>query len=230
MHSGRRKGLLAYLIRLLAERFCGLLLFLIGSGWVIGPRAVLWFIVYFATIVSLLWLYHVAPHTMEARLAIAKTKDSTPVWDKVLLALFWLLAYFAVYWAAGRSCNPLLPIDALAAGGVATYVLSSMLTGWALAENRYAEAVSRVQKERDQRVCASGPYAFIRHPMYAAILMWCAAIVLIFPSVWVAAIAVAVVAVIVIRTTLEDTMLTRGLEGYKQYCSQVRWRLIPFVW
>lgn len=224
------KGMVAYLGRLFAERGLGLLLFLIGSGWVLGVRAALWFVVYFAAIGTVVWLYRTAPETMAARLAIADSKDVTPVWDKVLLAAFWLLAYFVVYWVAGKTCDPSLPIDFVAVSGVVIYLLSSMLTAWALLENRYAEAVSRVQEERGQRVCSTGPYAFVRHPMYSAIVMWCVSIVMVFPNVWVALVSGAVAAAIVVRTSLEDAMLANELPGYSEYRGSVRWRLVPFVW
>ena len=224
------KGMAAYFARLLAERAIGLLLFLLGSGWVLGPRGVLWFAVYFLAVGSVAWLYRTAPETMAARLAIAESKNVTPVWDKVLLAVFWLLGYFVVYWVAGRTCDPSLPVDAVAIAGAIVYLLSAALTAWALAENRFAEAVSRVQDDREQQVCSTGPYAFVRHPMYSAILMWCVAVVMILPSVWVALTSAVVAAAIVVRTALEDGMLARGLAGYQEYQRSVRWRLIPFVW
>ena len=224
------KGMVAYVARLIAERAIGLLLFLLGSGWVLGPRGVLWFAVYFAAIGSVAWLYRTAPETMAARLAITESKDVTPVWDKVLLAVFWLLGYFVVYWVAGRTCDLSLPVGAVAVAGSIVYLLSAALTAWALAENRYAEAVSRVQDDRGQRVCSTGLYTFVRHPMYSAIIMWCVAVVMVLPSVWVALVSAAVAAVIVVRTALEDSMLARGLAGYAEYQRSVRWRLIPFVW
>lgn len=224
------RGLAAYLARLFAERVVGLLLFLLGSGWALGPRGTLWFAVYFTAIVSVVWLYRSAPETMAARLAIADSKDVTPVWDKVLLAVFWLLAYFVVYWVAGMTCSPALHVDAVAVAGALLYLLSSALTAWALSENRYAEAVSRVQEERGQRVCSTGPYAYVRHPMYSAIILWCVSVVMVFPSVWVTAVSCVVAVVIAVRTALEDTMLERGLTGYSEYKANVRWRLIPFVW
>ena len=167
---------------------------------------------------------------MAARLSIADSKDVTPVWDKILLAVFWLLGYFVVYWVAGKTCNPSLPIDIVAVLGVALYLLSSMLTAWALSENRYAEAVSRVQEERGHRVCSTGPYAFVRHPMYSAIIMWCVSMIMVFPSPWVALVPGVVAIVIVVRTALEDAMLANGLPGYAEYRDNVRWRLVPFVW
>ena len=222
--------MVAYFARIFVERTLGLLLFLFGSSWVLGPRGALWFAAYFAAIGTVIWLYRAVPETMAARLSIVDSKNVTPAWDKVLLAVFWLLAYFIVYWVAGRRCDSSLPIDAIAVIGVAIYLLSSALTAWALSENRYAEAVSRVQDERGQRVCSTGPYAFVRHPMYTAIIMWCISVVMVFPSVWVALVSGAVAVVIVVRTTLEDAMLAGGLEGYSEYRNRVRWRLVPFIW
>ena len=224
------KGMAAYIARLIIERALGLLLFLVGSGWVLGARGVLWFAAYFLAIGTIVWLYRTAPDTMAARLSIADSKDVTPVWDKILLAVFWLLGYFVVYWVAGKTCNPPLPIDIVAVLGVALYLLSSMLTAWALSENRYAEAVSRVQEERGQRVCSTGPYAFVRHPMYSAIIMWCVSVIMVCPSPWVALVPGVVAIVIVVRTALEDAMLANGLPGYAEYRDNMRWRLVPFVW
>ena len=224
------KGMAAYIVRLIIERALGLLLFLVGSGWVLGARGVLWFAAYFLAIGTIVWLYRTAPDTMAARLSIADSKDVTPVWDKILLAVFWLLGYFVVYWVAGKTCNPLLPIDIVAVLGVALYLFSSMLTAWALSENRYAEAVSRVQEERGQRVCSTGPYAFVRHPMYSAIIMWCVSVIMVFPSPWMALVSGVVAIVIMVRTALEDAMLANELPGYAEYRDNVRWRLVPFVW
>lgn len=224
------KGMAAYFARLFAEHAIGLLLFLFGSGWALGSRGAAWFIVYFAATGSVFWLYHAAPDTMAARLAITETKDTTPVWDKVLLAIFWLLAYFVVYWVAGATCDPAQSLDVVAVAGLALYLLSSALTAWALYENCYAEAVSRVQAERGQAVCSTGPYAYVRHPMYSAIILWCVSVVMVFPSAWVAAVAGVVALTIVVRTALEDSMLTSGLDGYSAYKDRVRWRLVPFVW
>lgn len=226
----RMQGMAAYLARLLIERALGLLLFLLGSGWVLGSRGALWFVVYFAAIGSVVWLYRVAPNTMAARLAIVDSKDVTPAWDKALLAVFWLLSYFVIYWVAGRTCDLAAPIDPIAVIGAGIYLFSSVLTAWALRENEYAEAVARVQRERGQRVCSTGPYAAVRHPMYAAIILWCVAVLMVLPSAWVALVSAAVAAVIVVRTALEDAMLAEGLPGYRDYQRWVRWRLIPHVW
>ena len=223
------KGMLLYTARLVGERAIALGLFLAASHLVLGIRALVWFVVYFASVASAAWLYRTSADTLERRANIAATKDSTPTWDKVILALFWLLAYFVVYWVAGATADHARPVGPLFVAAIVFYVLSTALTTWALRTNAYAESVSRVQTERDQQVCSSGPYAYVRHPMYSAILMWCVAIVAVFPSWAVAGVSVAVAALIVVRTLLEDTMLARELPGYEAYRAQVRWRLVPWL-
>ncbi len=223
------KPLATYAIRLVVERTLGLLLYLVGAGWALDGRATAWFVAYFAAISSGVWLAAKRPDTMARRADIASTKDTTPVWDKVILALFWLLAYFVVYYVAGAS-HLLAPVWPVAiALGLAIYAASCVLTAAALMENAHAESVARLQPERSQTVCQTGPYAWVRHPMYAAIIMWCVAIVLVFPCIPVALISVAVAALIVCRTLLEERMLVAGLPGYDTYRHAVRWRLVPFV-
>ena len=223
------KGMLLYMARLVGERAIALGLFLVASHGVMGTRALVWFVTYFATVTSAVWLYRTSADTLERRANIAATKDSTPTWDKVILVLFWLLAYFVVYWVAGATADHARPIGSLFVAAIVFYVLSTALTAWALRTNAYAESVSRVQTERDQQVCSSGPYAHVRHPMYSAILMWCVAIVAVFPSWAVASVSAAVAALIVVRTLLEDSMLARELPGYEAYRAHVRWRLVPLL-
>ena len=223
------RGMLLYTARLVGERAIALGLFLLASHGVLGTRAAIWFVTYVASVASAAWLYRTSADTLERRANIAATKDSTPTWDKVILAFFWLLAYFVVYWVAGATVDHARPVDVPFVVAIVFYVLSTALTVWALRTNAYAESVSRVQTERDQQVCSSGPYAYVRHPMYSAILMWCVAIVAVFPSWAVAGVSVVVAALIVVRTLLEDAMLARDLPGYEAYRARVRWRLVPWL-
>lgn len=223
------KGMAIYAARLVGERALGLALFLLASHGVLGIRATVWFVTYFASVVSAIWLYRTSADTLERRADIASTKDVTPAWDKVILALFWLLAYFVVYYVAGATADLTMGVDLLLIGAIVLYALSTVLTAWALRTNAYAESVSRLQPEREQQVCSAGPYAYVRHPMYSAILMWCVAIVAVFPTWQVALVSAVVAALIIVRTLLEDTMLAKGLPGYDEYRAKVRWRLVPFV-
>ena len=221
-----KKAAAVYALRLTLERVIGLVLFLIGTGWTIRGRGILWFAVYFAVVaVSMIFLLRHGD-LMKAR---SNPSRDTPFWDKLILTLFWLLAYFAVYYVSGKAGGD-GPINLLTIAGIVLYLLSSLLTDRALTVNPFAESTARIQEERGQTAVDKGPYRVIRHPMYAAILLWCAGIVLIFP-VWPTAAVSAVTAVlIVVRTALEDRMLRRALPGYAEYAERTRWRLVPFVW
>ena len=95
-------------------------------------------------------------------------------------------------------------------------------------ENAYAAATVKV--ERNQPVIATGPYAVVRHPMYAAALPLFLATPPALGS-WFGLIPAAlVVAAIVWRLLDEETHLVRDLPGYDDYRRKVRARLLPGVW
>jgi len=99
---------------------------------------------------------------------------------------------------------------------------------WTFRENAYAAATVRV--ERNQPVIATGPYALVRHPMYAAALPLFLATPPALGSWYGLIPAAAVVAAIVWRLLDEEQHLTRNLPGYAEYGSRVHARLIPGVW
>lgn len=222
-----QKNAALYLLRLVLQRLLGLLLFWLGAGGPPGLRAKLYFGVYLLiAVVSGLVMYHVNPTTLQER---GKVDTDSPLWDKILLTAFWLLAYFGIYFAAGKSAVPQDP-DRWFWFGLALVLASAALTLWAMVENTFLESTARLQTDRGQTVCDGGPYAFIRHPTYAAVLLWCAAIPMIFPGIAVTGLAGGIAVIIVIRTRLEDAMLQAGLEGYAAYAGRVRYRLLPFIW
>ena len=104
------------------------------------------------------------------------------------------------------------------------------LSTWVYSVNKFAEPGVRIQTERGHKVIETGPYAIVRHPLYLASLFLIGGIPLTLGSFW-ALIPVAVgTMVLLVRTALEDRMLHRELDGYKEYASRVRYRLIPGVW
>lgn len=101
------------------------------------------------------------------------------------------------------------------------------LVAWVLTTNAFASSAVRIQAERDQHVITVGPYAFVRHPMYLAVLLVCLGSGLALGS-WPAEVAFsAIVPLFVRRTLLEDDMLHAELPGYQTYARRVRWRVLP---
>jgi protein-S-isoprenylcysteine O-methyltransferase Ste14 len=118
------------------------------------------------------------------------------------------------------------PLASLLSDGLVT--LGFYVVFLTFRENSYCR--STIEVSAGQQVITSGPYGLVRHPMYAG-----AALLLVFTPValgsWVAVFcAIVLILVIVVRLLNEERFLRAHLSGYKEYCQQVRYRLVPFVW
>ena len=92
-------------------------------------------------------------------------------------------------------------------------------------ENTYGAATVRV--EVNQRVISTGPYAVVRHPMYAAALVLMLGIPPALGSWWgLLGFALGVPA-LVWRILDEERLLKRDLPGYAEYTQRAPFRLIP---
>lgn len=221
------KSAVIYIARLMAERFIGALLFFAAAGG-FDLRSGIFFAAYvLIAAVSGIVIYKANPETLAQR---GKFNTDSPKWDKILLLIFWLLAYFVIYFVAGRTVPLGNEIEFDFAAGMILYLFSAVITVKAMLENTFLESTARLQPERNQKVIQTGPYSVVRHPTYSAILIWCAAVICVFPSMEVWLLSHVIATVIIIRTELEDDMLKEGLEGYKEYSEKVKYRLIPFVW
>lgn len=100
---------------------------------------------------------------------------------------------------------------------------------WAMTVNPFFSPVIRIQAERSHHVITRGPYRWLRHPGYFAMLVAIPASALAIGS-WLALIpAAGFCAVIVRRARLEDGFLTRKLPGYIDYTKRVRGGLFPRI-
>lgn len=222
-----KRGAVNYIARLMAERFIGALLFFVAAGS-FDLRSGIFFAVYIIiAAVSAVIIYNSNPKTLSER---GKVNTDSPKWDKILLLFFWILAYFAIYFAAGKTVPLGKEIELDFVAGMILYLFSAYITVKAMLENTFLESTARLQTDRNQTVVQTGPYSVVRHPTYSAVLLWCVAIICVFPSREIWLLSHAIATVIIIRTELEDDMLKEGLEGYKEYSEKVKYRLIPFVW
>ena len=94
--------------------------------------------------------------------------------------------------------------------------------------NTYTSAVIEVAK--GQNVISTGPYAIVRHPMYASAMLYLIGTPLALGSYWGLLVLVAVVPFLVWRLLDEEQLLARDLAGYREYQQRVRYRLVPYVW
>jgi len=95
-------------------------------------------------------------------------------------------------------------------------------------ENTFTSAIIDVDKQ--QKVISTGPYAFIRHPMYLGALIMLLGTPLALGSWWGFTAFILMFCVITLRLLDEERLLTKNLKGYINYCNKVKFRLIPFVW
>jgi len=97
-------------------------------------------------------------------------------------------------------------------------------------ENTFLAPIVRIQRERGHNVISTGPYAVVRHPLYAAVLILFVSTALLLGS-WYGLAAVLVLGMgLVFRTAMEDRELRLKLEGYVDYTRRVPYRLFPGVW
>jgi protein-S-isoprenylcysteine O-methyltransferase Ste14 len=177
-----------------------------------------------------LWLAKTDPALLAERLRPTFQADQ-PAADKkfmltfVVATLIWLVA-IGLDRRAQASDVP-LPLQAL---GLAMYLLSTAFIMWVFRENSFAAPVVKVQAERHHRVVSSGPYAFVRHPMYSGIMLFFFGVPLLLGSWWGVAIAPVFAILFAIRARIEERALVEGLPDYADYAARVRYRLVPGLW
>jgi len=97
-------------------------------------------------------------------------------------------------------------------------------------ENTFLAPVVKLQHDRGQRVVSTGPYAIVRHPMYAIAVPYFISMALLLGSWYGVGVSLFLDAALVLRTIGEDRLLQSSLDGYSDYAQRVRYRLIPHVW
>lgn len=95
-------------------------------------------------------------------------------------------------------------------------------------ENSFTSAT--IELAPDQRVISTGPYAWVRHPMYATALFMLVGIPIALGSWWGVLVIVAMLPVLIWRLTDEERFLVRNLPGYADYQNKVPYRLLPLIW
>jgi protein-S-isoprenylcysteine O-methyltransferase Ste14 len=177
-----------------------------------------------------LWLAKTDPALLAERLRPTFQAEQ-PAADKKFMLVFavaslvWLIA-IGLDRRAHASNIPL----ALQAAGLAMYLLSTAFIMWVFRANSFAAPVVKVQDARHHHVISSGPYAFVRHPMYSGTILFFVGVPLLLGSWWGVAIAPVFFLLFAIRTGIEERALVEGLPDYADYAARVRYRLVPGLW
>ena len=184
-----------------------------------------------ATLVITIWLARYNPALLAERMSPLIQRDQKK-WDKLLmivLIVLWCAWFMLMGLDAVRHGWSAVPPWAQALGALA--ILVAMYVFFLTVRvNSFAAPVVKIQTERGHKVVSDGPYAIVRHPMYAGALLLFAGTPLLLGSWWGLALAPAITVLLAARAVLEERTLARELDGYAEYAARVRYRLVPLIW
>ena len=228
-----RKALLVKaLLEVLAEFAVFVALLFVSAGTLLWPAGWAFLALFFGFALAIvLWLARKEPELLAERMS-SPMQSGQPLWDKVFVVAVMVLF---VAWLIS------MPLDAVRFGwsevpgwlqilGALGVVLSFYIMFLTFRENAYLALVVKVQEERGQSVVSTGPYRYVRHPMYASTFLFFPGSALLLGSWWGLMFCTVLLGLLVWRIPLEERMLENGLDGYDEYARKVRYRLIPRVW
>jgi len=223
--------------RLLLKGFAGLLFLFVAMAALLfvpaGTRswwqAWTFLAVYFASSLALtLYLIKEDPALLQRRMRGGPTAEKEPV-QKIIMLITSLgfVGLLVVPALDHRFAWSRLPRDVVLAGDLLVTI------GWlaiffVFKENTFTSAT--IELAPDQKVISTGPYARVRHPMYAGGLVMLLGMPIALGSWWGELVMAAMMPALIWRLIDEEKFLTRNLPGYVEYQDKVRYRLIPHVW
>ena len=177
-----------------------------------------------------LWLAKTDPELLAERMRLT-ARDEQPATDKFFVPVLGtaFFGWFVLMGIDHRLYGSDFPI-APQAIGLAMLFVSTIFIMWVFRVNSFAAPLVKLQRERGHHVVSSGPYAWVRHPMYTGAILFFIGMPLLLGSRWGLIAAPLLVLLFAIRITIEERVLCDGLEGYIDYTSKVRYRLLPGVW
>jgi protein-S-isoprenylcysteine O-methyltransferase Ste14 len=203
----------------------------LAAGTLAWPTGWAFLILFCGSLASLmLWLSRHNPALLKERMALSQPGQKA--WDKVI---FLLLYVFSISWLI------LMPLDAvrfhwslvplwLQIAGVLLLLCSFYIFYRTFRENSYLSPVVRIQEDRGQTVISTGPYQYVRHPMYSAFLFFIPGTALLLGSWYGLLWGLLLIILFGWRAVLEERTLRDELQGYAAYMTQVKYRLVPYVW
>ena len=98
----------------------------------------------------------------------------------------------------------------------------------AMVQNAYASKLLDINK--DQKLIDTGLYSHVRHPLYSGAVLMILGLPIALGS-WISLIPAAIaVLAILIRIKFEEEMLIKGMDGYIEYRTRVKYKIIPKIY
>ncbi|HEU5238290.1 MAG TPA: isoprenylcysteine carboxylmethyltransferase family protein [Pyrinomonadaceae bacterium] len=206
----------------------GFLLF-VGAGTINYWQAWLYLLIFIgASLLTTVYLMKNDPALLERRMRGGPTAERRPA-QKIIM-LFTSIGFVALLIVPAfdhRFGWSNVPLGVVLAGD-ALVAVGFYLIFLVYRENTFTAATIAIAE--NQKVVSTGPYAIVRHPMYASASLYLIGTPLALGSYWGLIPIAAVIPFLVWRLLDEEYFLARNLPGYTEYRQRVRYRLVPFVW
>jgi len=181
-----------------------------------------------ASLATTLYLMKKDPALLKRRMRGGPTSEKRPVQK---LIMFWtsigFIALLMVPALDHRFRWSEVPLSFVIVGDVLVAVGFSFIF-LVYRENTFTSATIEVAE--DQRVISTGPYAIVRHPMYASAMLYLIGTPLALGSFRGLLAFAAMIPFLIWRLYDEERFLAENLSGYREYRKKVRHRLVPFIW
>ena len=224
----RNLGAKAWLSLVLLAAAMGLLLF-VAAGTVHYWQGWLYLAIFIgASALTTLYLLKRDRALLERRMRGGPTAEKRPMQRIIMMgASIGFIASLVVPGLDRRFGWSELP-PALSVAGDALVAIGFWLIFVVYRENTFTSAT--IEVAANQKVVSTGPYAIVRHPMYASASLYLLGTPLALGSYWGLVPVAAMLPFLIWRLFDEERFLVKNLPGYVEYRRQVRHRLIPFIW
>jgi protein-S-isoprenylcysteine O-methyltransferase Ste14 len=184
----------------------------------------------FAGVSALTTLYLIRkdPALLERRMRGGPTAEKQPTQKLIMLGMsIGFIALLVVPALDHRFGWSAVPPGGVGAGNV-LIAIGFYLIALVYRENTCAAATIEITEK--QKVVSTGPYALVRHPMYASAILYLLGTPLALGSYWGFVPLVAMMPFLIWRLLAEERFLAKNLAGYTEYQKRVRYHLVPLVW
>ena len=181
-----------------------------------------------ASVLTTLYVMKKDPALLQRRMSGDPAAEKRPA-QKVIM-LFTSIGFIALLVVPAldrRFAWSAVPLGGVVAGEVLV-AIGFFLIARVYRENTFASAT--VEVAENQKVISTGPYAIVRHPMYASGSLYLFGTPLALGSYWGLVPIAAMTPFLIWRLLDEERLLAKDLAGYSEYQKRVRHRLVPFVW
>lgn len=157
--------------------------------------------------------------------------DSTTVRERGLgwvIAQAFLFVFFFIAVFAGDAISDVPGLVFVWIIGVVVALAGSVLTVWAVV--LHGSRLSPFPFPVDGAVVIdSGPYRYVRHPMYSGIVLFTLGVGLAYGKPIVLLSSLTFLVFFVAKSGHEEDMMIEHMDGYREYRSRVPWRIIPYI-